>query len=477
MASRDPSDYSDRRLPSMIIETPAPPQVVAGAPSLAFTRGWSAQDPRQLRTLEIGFGGRFIRAAFFGDHARGTTEGTGFYAIVPTSNLESGRHQLQVRLTFVDGSTSVITGEATLVVDRPGAPEVQPAVPSGNAPLVAICMTTHEPDATRFERQIESIRAQSHQRFVVLLSDDASSARGWSLVGDVVGADPRFVITRSSVRRGFYRNFERALGLVPREADFVAFADQDDVWHPEKLSVLVTSLVDRGAQLAYCDMNIVSAAGELLAPTYWSSRRNNYEDLATLLLMNTVTGAASVFRRELIDVALPFPPDVGGAYHDQWLACVALSLGKIAYTDRPLQDYVQHDRNVVGRYIPSGDFESGLLHAFGRLAVNPRVRIRNTTRNARRFFFEDVIRVELMARTLQMRIGRETRPDKAAVIDRFSRLSTSRSSLAWLALRSARDLRGGAASLGAENQMLKGLLWKNLTALRAYRPRGWVTPC
>ena len=55
----------------------------------------------------------------------------------------------------------------------------------------------------------------------------------------LVAGDPRFVVSRSPRRLGFYRNFERALALAPAGARHVALADQDDVWHPDKLAVLL----------------------------------------------------------------------------------------------------------------------------------------------------------------------------------------------------------------------------------------------
>ena len=89
-------------------------------------------------------------------------------------------------------------------------------------------------------------------------------------------------------------------------------------------------------------MRIVDEAGAVISETFWRGRRNNHTDLASLLLSNTVTGAASLLRRELLEPALPFPPPIGDPFHDQWLAAVALATGRIAYVDRPLYDYVQH---------------------------------------------------------------------------------------------------------------------------------------
>ena len=63
-----------------------------------------------------------------------------------------------------------------------------------------------------------SIREQTYRNWRCVISDDCSRARGprrsWRAVGD----DPRFIVSRSPRRLGFYRNFERALTLAPAEA-------------------------------------------------------------------------------------------------------------------------------------------------------------------------------------------------------------------------------------------------------------------
>ena len=134
--------------------------------------------------------------------------------------------------------------------------------------------------------------------------------------------------------------------MTPPEADFVALCDQDDRWHPDKLERLMDAIGD--SLLVYSDARVVDRESNLVSPSYWTNRRNNYTNYASLLMANSVTGAASLFRRELLDDALPFPPPHYKAFHDHWLAVVALSLGTIAYVDDPLYDYVQHETAVIG---------------------------------------------------------------------------------------------------------------------------------
>jgi glycosyltransferase involved in cell wall biosynthesis len=329
--------------------------------------------------------------------------------------------------------------------------------------VIAICMATHEPQAALLERQIASIREQSHERFVCIVSDDGSSDAAWAHILAVTAEDERFVCLRHDVRVGFYRNFERCLGLVPPEASFVALADQDDVWHPDKLATLAAALTTGRTHLAYSDMNVVTENGGLLSPTYWTGRSNNFTDLGALLLMNTVTGASALFRRELLDDALPFPPEIGRPFHDHWLACVALARGKIAYIDRPLHDYVQHSQNAVGRFTPSSDLQGGAAHALGRLARAPRTRLRSTLRHAGTTYQEDLVRLEAFGQTLELRLGSRLAHDRASAVRRAARASTSSESFFWLVGRSLRETFGSSVTLGVENQLLKAIAWRWLS--------------
>ena len=453
------------------VERQEPLAVVAGSASVLYLEGSVNVVGSSVRHLDVVLDERSSPAILY-TRARGhlveEPSRTGFSALVALEpRLGIAEYEIGIRVTFAGGSSSRVASGATLLVVPPSpiaTSDVSP--PPGSAPLIAICMATHEPKRELLERQLESIRRQSYERFVCLISDDASSSQKWADIQDVAARDHRFFPFRSSERVGFYRNFERCLRRVPAEARFVALADQDDSWHADKLAVLARSLDKTDALLAYCDMNIVSEDGSLLAPSYWVDRANNSTDLASLLLMNTVTGAASIFRRELLDDALPFPPELGRPYHDHWLACVALALGEITYVDRRLQDYVQHAGNVRGSYVASSVFKSGLLRALLRLSVNPRKRTQNTLRNARRTFFEDVLRIEVFGRTLEARLSDRIGPSRRVGVRHLARLSSSYQSLGWLVGRSVRDLRGASPTLGAENQLAKGIVWRHLQALR-----------
>jgi glycosyltransferase involved in cell wall biosynthesis len=320
------------------------------------------------------------------------------------------------------------------------------------APLVAICMAAFEPDPALLERQIASIREQSHENWLCLISDDGSSAERFEHLRSLTSADPRFTLSQGESRLGFYANFERALQMVPATAAFVALADQDDRWYPEKLATLLSAC--GRAQLAYSDMRIVDEQGDVISDTFWRGRRNNYTNLASLLLANTVTGAASLFRRELLELALPFPGPVGDPFHDQWIASVALATGRIAYVDRPLYDYVQHGGAARGHEAAMRPWEGGPLLDWR----DPKGSLRRIRAHADRSYENNVRRIALAAQAIEAKAGGRIEPRKARAVRRVARLDRSPASAAWLALRSLRRLAGRNETLGIELSLLAAIL-------------------
>ncbi len=300
-------------------------------------------------------------------------------------------------------------------------------------------MATYEPDLALFRAQVESIRAQTVTDWVCVISDDCSAFARFEALQEVVAGDPRFVVSRSERNLGFYANFERALSMVPGTAEVVALADQDDVWHPDKLATLQSALGD--AQLVYSDSRLVDRAGNVVAETYWGGRDNNHDDLQSLLVANAVSGAGSLFRRDLLDLALPFPPAQFAHFHDHWLALCARVRGEIAYVDRPLYDYVQHGDAVLGH--AAANQVAGLRERLGSLRRNPRDRIKLY----RGIYFVDVARLTQVARILLLREPDMPRA-RRRTLERFLKADRSLAAAARLWLAGAREYVGPAADAG-----------------------------
>jgi glycosyltransferase involved in cell wall biosynthesis len=315
-------------------------------------------------------------------------------------------------------------------------------------------MAAFEPDLDLFQAQVDSIREQTRGDWTCVVSDDCSTPERFERMAEVLAGDSRFRLSRSERRQGFYLNFERALSMAPPESALVAFADQDDRWHSEKLERLCAAIGT--AQLVFSDARIVDRDGAVLSPTYWTGRGPNRTDLVSLLVSNTVTGAASVFRRELLDIALPFPRVPGQPYHDHWLALVALARGEIAYLAEPLYDYVQHPGAVLGHV--GGDPKSS------EPASEPRLE------RWRRAYLDDYRRVFGLAAALEDRCGPLPDRRKRRALRRFLAGDRSPLGLPWLALRWGRHSIGRSGTGGAERTLVAALAWRWVARFRGYAP-------
>ena len=452
-----------------------PDHVAVGRGTALFIAGLLRSDGAPPRSLTLTAAGRDVPLMGWGAPPPRSRSGDEFWwTILPIEPAESARAvELELRAELSGGrSASAPVGRFEAIPELPpvegvaGAVEEAVAAAGGEEaePLVAICMAGYEPDPELLERQIASIREQTHRRWICLISDDGSGEAGAEILRHATAGDTRFVLSRSPVNRGFYANFERALTMAPAAADLIALCDQDDAWAPGKLEALIAALRDEpAAKLAYSDMRIVDADGRVLSETYWAHRRNNFTDYGSLVVANTVTGAASLFRRELLDDVLPFPPRHAATYHDHWIAQVAMSLGPLAYVDRPLYDYVQH-----------GDAAIGFLaaNAGGRYSAAwpDRVRITWSRLRERRFrpgwrmpYFNVYCRIALAARVLEMRCGSRVDPSRARVL---AALRTQPAAARWLAGRAARQGLGTNETLGRERVMLAGLAWAGLRGSR-----------
>jgi hypothetical protein len=278
--------------------------------------------------------------------------------------------------------------------------------------VIAVCLAVHRPEPVRLERQLASLHAQVGAAWELVRCDDEEGIGAW-------------------------RAFERCYERVGREAAFVAPCDQDDVWHPAKLATLEAAMAP-GVALAFCDLRIVDGDGGLLSPTYWTNRVPSWDHLGAELQTNVVTGAACLVRRDVLDVALPFPDELAGSFHDHWLAVCALAVGRLAYVDRALVDYVQHGDNVVGwsERRRRGEPSSGEPRAVR--AARDRER--------------HLERPRLWAQTLLDRCP-DLDPTKRRVLRR-----SARAGLPWLAAGALREQLDPRRTLEARRRALRGAL-------------------
>lgn len=458
---------------------------------------WDGRDVRRITVLVDGApraeGTLLLRHGTTGDGMAGGPIERRFVALVPFGPVEAPTQaQLALRVRLAGGTQHEIPLDSVTLLPSPPlgretTADSHTTLPTGQ-PRVAICMATYNPPMDLFEQQIASIRAQTHTNWVCLVSDDCSEPKIYGAVERLLAGDDRFRLHRNDARLGFYANFERCLAYVPPEAEFVALADQDDVWYPDKLRSLLAAFGPE-TSLVYSDMHIVARDGTLVHDTYWTSRRNNYTDFAALIWANTVTGAASVFRADLLRDALPFPPRVGQLFHDHWVACVAMARGEIAYVDAPLYAYRQHAGNVIG-HTAALPARRPRISSIVRSLISPayfKAKLTAILWSRLDGYDLNVLRTALVGKTLQLR-GLAASEPKRRIVDELARVDCS---LAALLRESGRTRLHHRPTYGTEWYATRGSianrllccskrihacarLWTGLSRLSRGREGGWL---
>jgi glycosyltransferase involved in cell wall biosynthesis len=470
--------------PDLIVnaERPLPAPLPVGKATAVFVFGTCWHRREALEDLEVLVDGVRHRPAAFArpradllqaaveDDPHGHRLRSGFWATVPIpARSEPGTIELQVAVRLADGTELVAPLGALGVVEAGRAPDLGARPAEAGPGLIAVCMATFEPDPALFRAQIDSLKAQTDQRWVCVISDDCSRREHVTAILEIVADDPRFAFSHSEDRLGFYRNFERAMSLAPPDAEYVALSDQDDRWHPDKLATLRAALGD--AALVYSDQRLVDADGRVLRDTLWEGRRNNHTNLASLVVANTITGAAMLFPRDVAELALPFPDSPGFQFHDHWLGLVGLAAGDVAYVDRPLYDYVQHIGAIFGDVTRGPGAAAGGARRLRRPDL-PSLRRslkgwRDPVVSWRAAYFYGYLAREVQVQAALVRCADRLTPSKRRTLQRFVAARDSPPALAWLAFRPARELTGRNETLGSEFALARGVLWSRIAPLLA----------
>lgn len=217
-------------------------------------------------------------------------------------------------------------------------------------PRVLILMATR--NGARFlPEQLDSIACQEMTDWALHVGDDGSDDCTRRIVADFAARYPsRQIRLHEGPQRGAAANFLSLLARpdLPLGPDtHVAFADQDDIWLPEKLAraLMLLKAAGPGPAIHGAQSLHVDAGGCAIG----RSRPPAGEvKLAHALVRNPVSGhslvldpAATLLARSAGVPAVPF--------HDWWLAILVLACGgRVVIDDAIVLHYRQHEGNVLG---------------------------------------------------------------------------------------------------------------------------------
>lgn len=192
---------------------------------------------------------------------------------------------------------------------------------------------------------LDSLEAQTRKDFRLLVRDDGSTD------GTLAAIQARIThldieVMPTATRAGAARSFMELLQFAGGDHCAYLFADQDDIWLPEKVERAVQALGEQpDMPVLYCTrQQLVDAK---LRPLGLSAIPK-FLDIYNAAVENVVTGCTMCINPALREVTLQNGLPTGYRMHDAWLYLVSTALGRVIYDPWPSVLYRQHGRNAVG---------------------------------------------------------------------------------------------------------------------------------
>lgn len=220
--------------------------------------------------------------------------------------------------------------------------------------MIDILMATYNGEQY-IEQQLDSIIKQDDTNWRLLVRDDCSQDNTRKIIQRYQIRYPEKIILIPSTEPSgsAMNNFFKLLDYA--ENEYIMFADQDDVWKPDKIALTLRKMYEMEAQygketplLVHTDLCVVDEALHTINPSIFAMQDMDYrrDKLSNLLVTNIVTGCTMLFNQSLLKLLDEKPKTA--VMHDMWIALVAAAFGKIGFVNKASILYRQHGTNANG---------------------------------------------------------------------------------------------------------------------------------
>ena len=247
-------------------------------------------------------------------------------------------------------------------------------------------------------QQLDSILSQEGVRISILIRDDGSTDDTDTILKEFMNLYKGQIHVLFGKNIGIHKSFAELMS-IPINGDFVAFADQDDVWDSDKIVTAINQLCTNNADFYSCASRLVdSHLNDLGHTTSNPALYHHYMQGHSIILTPGAQGCTMVLRRALFEmiVSKGIPNYYG---HDTWLPVVAYYLRDSVYDEKAHMSYRQHDQSWTG---------------------NRGNRIRQFLREYR-FFMKGMARYSVLAKDFLERYSEEISSDEKSFLSILSK--------------------------------------------------------
>jgi glycosyltransferase involved in cell wall biosynthesis len=208
--------------------------------------------------------------------------------------------------------------------------------------VVSIILTTFNGEKY-LQQQLSSIAAQTYKDIELIICDDGSTDGTQEIIRNFTKEHPCASYYFNSTNLGVNKNFEQ--GVCRASGEYIAIADQDDIWLPQKIEEQIKLFTTDDVLLVH-SASIRFSNDDFPKKKVSSATMFAGSDVLKLALRNSVSGHNMIFRKSLLNTTLPFPQDT---YYDWWLVQNAAATGVVTSSNKVHVYHRAHDSNVTVR--------------------------------------------------------------------------------------------------------------------------------
>jgi glycosyltransferase involved in cell wall biosynthesis len=222
---------------------------------------------------------------------------------------------------------------------------IQRAKRKERKPLISVVMATYNGE-TYLKKQLDSLIAQTYDNVEIIVSDDNSTDSTLKILQQYKEKHGITVVSNTKKNKGLNGNFSN--GLLLAKGEYISLCDQDDIWQPNKLEILLERIDDFDivqGQMIVIDEQDAYHPAQYMHDAYETDKTSLY-NIENYIKENPMLGCATLITKKCIEKSLPMPE--GFVYHDWWIALNAILKGNgICNVDIPVINYRQHSTNTA----------------------------------------------------------------------------------------------------------------------------------
>lgn len=210
---------------------------------------------------------------------------------------------------------------------------------------VTVLLSTYN-GSKYLQQQLDSLYGQTYPDIRILVRDDGSSDSTMAIL-ECERAKGRIELLEGHGNLGPAPSFFELLkSAVSTATEYVAFCDQDDVWHPEKIARAVSKLsgIASDKPAMYCSrVELVDESLQHIGYTKVPGKIG----FGNALVESIAAGCTMVLNREAVRlIANNLPKKV--VIHDWWCYLVVSCFGEVIFDAETALKYRQHGNNAIG---------------------------------------------------------------------------------------------------------------------------------